>query len=177
MKLESSSKKDKIPLSQVKKFPYKTLNRMINKMREYLKKNEIVQDMFKEYGVDIEEIDYIPMMFGDLDVSAKTNRCVITFNYRLLCDGDWFKDFSYGTHEILHYLQQSTGKKATKSADDGEYLDNVYEREAFTKQVEYIDDQFGKEEAEKYVDNLLDHHDIKDKNKRDELESIFLEKV
>lgn len=171
------SEKEKIPLSQVKKLPYRSLNRMLKKMRDYLKDNEVVQRMFEEYKVDIEEIDYIPMMFGNLDVSAKTDHGVIIFNYKLLCDGDFFKDFSYGTHEITHWLQQCTGKKATKSSDDGNYLENPYEQEGFTNQVEYIADEFGKEEAEDYVENLLDHHEVDNKNKRDELESIFLEKV
>jgi hypothetical protein len=172
-----SKSEEKIPLSRVKKLPYKALNRMIKKMREYLKKNEVVQDMFKEYKVDISEIDFIPMMFGNLDVSAKTERGVIIFNYKLLCDGDFFKDFSYGTHEICHYLQQTTGNRPTKSSDDGDYLKNPYEQEAFTNQVEYIGDQFGQEEAEKYVDDLLEHHDVKSKDDKDELESILLAKV
>lgn len=171
------AKEEKIPLSQVKKLPYKSLNRMIKKMREYLKKSEVVQAMFKEYGVEIEEIDYIPMMFGNLEVSAKTDHGIIIYNYRLLTDGDFFKDFSYGVHEMTHWLQQTTGNKATKSSDDGNYLDNPYEREGFTNQVEYIADQFGKGEAEKYVDDLLDHHEVDSTKKRDELESIFLDKV
>src|SRR5208282_5759512 len=161
-----SSDKEKIPLSQVKKMPYKSLNRMIKKMREYLKQNDIVQKMFKDYGVNIAEIDYIPMMFGNLDVSAKTDHGVIIFNYRLLTDGDFFKDFSYGVHEMTHWLQQTTGDKPTQSADDGSYLDNPYEQEGFQNQVEYIANQFGEGEAENYVDDLLEHHEIDNKTER-----------
>jgi hypothetical protein len=173
----SSKEEEKIPLSVVKKLPYKSLNRMIKKMREYLKQNEVVQKMFKEYGVDIEEIDYIPMMFGNLEVSAKTNKGIITYNYKLLCDADWFKDFSYGVHEMTHYLQQTAGNKATQSSDDGNYLHNPYEQRAFSKQVEYIADQFGENEAEQYVDDLLEHHEVDDKKEKNKLESIFLKEV
>ena len=109
----SDDKEEKIPLSQVKKLPYKSLNRMIKKMREYLKQNQVVQDMFKEYKVDIAEIDFIPMMFGNLDVSAKTDHGIIIYNYKLLTDGDFFKDFSYGVHEMTHWLQQTTGSPVT----------------------------------------------------------------
>jgi hypothetical protein len=172
-----SSDKEKIPLSQVKKLPYKSLNRMIKKMREYLKHNETVQNMFKEYEVDISEIDFIPMMFGNLDVSAKTDHAIIIFSYKLLCDGDFFKDFSYGVHEMNHWLQQTTGKEATKSSDDGEYLENPFEQEAFTHQVEYISDQFGKDEAEKYVDDLLEHHDVDDKKEIEEKKELFMSKA
>ena len=173
----SSKSEEKIPLSQVKKLPYKSLNRMIKKMREYLKQNEVVQAMFKEYKVDIEEIDYIPMMFGNLDVSAKTDHGVIIYNYKLLTDGDWFKDFSYGVHEMTHWLQQTTGTKATKSSDDGSYLDNPYEQEGFQNQVQYIADQFGDAEAEQYVDDLLEHHEVESKKEVKEKKETLMAKV
>ena len=172
-----SKKEEKIPLSQVKKLPYKSLNRMIKKMREYLKQNEVVQKMFKEYDVDISEIDLIPMMFGNLDVSAKTDHGVIIFNYKLLTDGDFFKDFSYGVHEMTHWLQQTTGTKATKSSDDGSYLDNPYEQEGFQNQVEYIADQFGEGEAEQYVDDLLEHHEIENKKEVKDKKETLMAKV
>lgn len=172
-----AEKKEKIPLSVVKKLPYKTLNRMIKKMRAYLKDDGVVQEMFKEYGVDIAEIDFIPMRFGNLDVSAKTDHGVIIFNYKLLTDGDFFKDFSYGVHEITHWLQQTTGTKPTKSSDDGNYLDNPFEQEGFQNQVEYIADQFGEQEAENYVDDLLEHHDIDDKKEFKDKKEILLSKV
>lgn len=169
-----SKKDEKIPLSQVKKLPYKSLNRMIKKMREYLKQNEIVQKMFKDYDVDISELDYIPMMFGNLDVSAKTDHGIIIYNYKLLTDGDFFKDFSYGVHEMTHWLQQTTGNKATKSSDEGSYLDNPYEQEGFQNQVQYIADQFGPGEAEQYVDDLLEHHEVEsDKEVQDKKETLM----
>lgn len=171
------TKPEKIPLSQVKKLPYKSLNRMIKKMREYLKKNEVVQKMFKEYDVDIEEIDYIPMMFGNLDVSAKTDKGILIFNFKLLTDGDFFEDFSYGTHEVCHWLQQTTGTKATRSSDDGNYLKNPYEQEAFTKQISYISDQHGEDKAEEYVNDLLNHHEVEDKKEREKLEKTLLKEV
>jgi hypothetical protein len=76
-----ADKDKKLPLSAVKKLPYRSLNRMIKKMREYLKRDGVVQEMFKEYGVDLEEIDLIPMRFGNLDVSAKTDHGVIIYNF------------------------------------------------------------------------------------------------
>lgn len=173
----ASKSEEKIPLSQVKKLPYKALNRMIKKLREYLKQDGVVQAMFKEYGVDIEEIDYIPMMFGNIDVSAKTDHGVIIYNYKLLTDGDFFKDFSYGVHEMTHWLQQTTGEKATKSSDDEDYLDNPYEQEGFQNQIEYIAKQFGEEEAENYVDDLLDHHEVENKKEFDDKKETLMSKV
>ena len=175
--LVTTAKSERIPLSQVKKLPYATLNRMLKKMRQYLKNDGVVQEMFKEYGVDIEEIDLIPMKFGPLDVSAKTDHGILIFNYKLLTDGDFFKDFSYGVHEMTHWLQQTTGDKPTQSADDGEYLENPFEQEGFQNQIEYIANHDGDEEAENYVKDLLEHHEINDEEQHDELKAVLMEKV
>lgn len=169
--------KEKIPVEEIKKIPAKLLQKLINRLRSYLENNEIVQRMFEEYSVDIEEIHLIPMMFSDLDVSAKTDHGVIYYNYKLLSDGDFFKDFSYGVHEMTHWLQQTTGTKPTKSADDGEYLDNPYEIEGFQNQVEYIAEELGENKAEDYIDDLLDHHDVKNKKEKEEKKEELLAKV
>jgi hypothetical protein len=168
---------DKIDLEDVKKFHYSFFQRLLKKLRTYLKEDEVVQRMFKEYGADINEIDFIPMKFDDIDVSAKTDHGVIIYNYELLTDGDFFKDFSYGVHEITHYLQQTCGKKPTQSSDDGNYLDNPFEEEGFKNQIEYISKEFGEGEAEKYVEHLLDHHDVEDKSKREDKKEELMAQV
>jgi hypothetical protein len=169
-------KEQKLSVKQVKNFPYKTLNRLLKKMRAHLKQDEVMQKVFREYGVDIEEIDYIPMRFGNIDVSATTNHGVITFNWKLLCDGDFKKNYSYGVHEVTHVLQQTTGNKPTQSADDGDYLHNRHEQKGFSNQVEYIANTEGEKEAENYVEDLLDHHD-KDGKEAEQLKEVLLEKV
>ncbi len=168
---------EKWDIEDVKKLPYRSLERFIEKLREYLKKNEVVQKMFKEFDADINEIDFIPMKFGDIDVSAKTDHGVITYNYKLLTDGDFFKDFSYGVHEITHYLQQTCGKKPTQSADEGSYLDNPFEQEGFQYQIEYIAKEFGGSEANKYVEHLLDHHDVDDESEREDKKEELMAQV
>jgi hypothetical protein len=163
-------------IEQVKKIPPKTLLKLIERAKKYLKTNEVFQDMCKEYGVDTDIVYLIPIKFGDLDVSARTERGVITLNYKLLCDGDFFKDYHYLVHECEHYLQQCYGERSTKGADDGDYLSNSFEQEGFQRQLEYIDDEFGEDEAENYVNHLLDHHD-KDGKDRNELKEVLMEKV
>lgn len=164
-------------MSQVRKLPYRTLNRLLKKMRDHLKKDEVVQKMFKDYEVDIEEIDFIPMKFGKLDVSAKTDHGILIFNWKLLCDGDFLEDYSYGVHEITHWLQQTTGTKPTQSADDGSYLDNPYEQEGFQNQVEYIAKNEGEDKAEAYVDDLLEHHEVEDKKEFEDKKEILMSKA
>ncbi len=170
-----STKKDKI-IEKIKKLPYKELNKLIEKAKSYLKKDKTMKKIFKDYKVDINEIDYIPTYFDNLDVSAKTNHGVVILSYKLLVDKNFIKDYSYLVHEYTHWLQQTTGTKPTKGADDGDYLRNPFEQEGFQNQVEYIAEHEGEEEAEDYVDNLLDYHKVK-KQDKDELEAVFLEKV
>lgn len=170
-------KEEKIPLSDVKKLPFKSLMRFINKGKSFIKKDKVMIKTFKEYGVDINEIDFIPTYFKDLDVSAKTDHGIVYLNYKLLTDGDFFKDFSYLIHEYTHWLQQTTGNKPTQSSDDGSYLDNPAEQEGFQNQIDFISDHFGDEEANDYVDNLLDHHDITSKDEKDDKKEILMSKV
>lgn len=171
------SAKQKKSLKEIKKIPPHALLRLIDKAKKYLKQDEVMKNIFKEYNTDIAIIDYIPVTFSDLDVSAKTDHGIIYLSFTLLEDGDFFKDYSYLIHEITHFLQQTCNDKPTQSSDEGEYLDNKFEQEAFTNQVEYISDHFGENEAENYVDDLLEHHEIDNKKEKKEKKEIFLSKI
>lgn len=169
-------KSQKISLKEIKQLPPHALLRMINKAKKYLKKDQVWQDLCKENKVEVDIIDLIPTKFGNLDVNAKTDHGIIILNYKLLCDGNLHDDYSYLIHEYTHWFQQCLGDEPTQSADDGDYLSNKFEQEGFSNQVEYIANHEGKEEAEEYVDNLLDYHEVTD-DKKDELQAVFLEKV
>lgn len=153
--------------------PQKELRAKIEKVRDKIRNHDVVKDMFEEHDVDISEIDLIPMCFADIDVSARTDHGIIYFNTSLLDSEDAFDDDDhYMTHEITHFLQQTTGNKPTKGAEDGEYLDNEYEIEGFQNQLEYIADTQGDKEAEDYVAQVLEHHEYsgaKADDKREEL--------
>jgi hypothetical protein len=161
-------KQEKISLEEVKKIPPILLLRMINKAKNYLKKDETWQRICDEYNADADIIDLIPTTFADLEVSGKTDHGVVYLNYKLLCDGDFFEDYAYLIHEFSHFFQQAFGDKPTRGADDGEYLDNPYEIEGFQNQVEYMANELGEDEAEEYVDDLLDHHEIDGKKEKEE---------
>jgi hypothetical protein len=167
---------EKLSLKTVKNLPYKTLNRLINKAKKHLKTDDTWIKTCKEFDEDVDIIDFIPTKFGNLDVSAKTDHGVVILNWKLLCDGDFIKDYSYLIHEYTHYLQQTCGTKPTKGADDGDYLHNKFEQRGFQNQVVYIADNHGEDEAEEYVDELLEHHE-KDGQEADKLKDILLEKV
>lgn len=167
----------KFTLKQIKSMSPGSLLKLIQKAKNFLKKDKVWKKLCKEYNEEVDIIDYIPTMFGDLDVSAKTNHGIIIINYKLLLDGSFFKDYSYLIHEYTHWFQQCYGDKPTQGSNKGSYLDNPYEQEGFQYQIEYLANHFGEDEAENYVEGLLEHHDIKDKKKKDELESVLLEKI
>lgn len=164
-------------LKEAKQLPPTTLLRILKKMKNVLREDPVMQAVFKEYDVDIAELEYIPMTFKNLDVSAKCDHAVIYFNYSLLCDGNFEKNYSYAIHEITHYLQQTTGSRPTQSSDEGSYLHNKNEQEGFANQVKYIAKENGKEEAKEYVEDLLDHHEIEDKKEEKKLTDVLLNKV
>jgi hypothetical protein len=164
-------------IEEVKKMSPKTLLKIIERGKKYLKANDVYLKMCKDFDVDPNVIDIIPMKFGDINVSARTEKAVITFNYKLLCDGDFIKDYMYMLHEVNHYLRQCYDTKPSPGADDGDYLLNPAEQEAFQYQLKYIEDQEGKNKAEKYVNNLLDHHEVSDPKERKEKKEILLEKT
>lgn len=167
---------DKIPLSKIKKIPNASLLRMINKAKKHLKTDDVWIKICKEYNESPDIIDLIPTKFGNLDVSAKTDHGIVILNYSLLCDGDFYKDYSYLIHEYTHWFQQCYGTKPTQSSDNDNYLHNPSEQEGFANQVEYISKEFNVDEAEQYVDDLLKYHEVEKKEKKD-LKDILMDKV
>lgn len=149
----------------------KKLRPKIDEIRSLIKKHPVVQEMFRDHGVDLDEIDLIPMCFAKLPVSARTEHGIIYFNIKLLEDG-FDNDDHYMVHEITHFLQQTTGDKPTKGSDADNYLDNPAEVEGFQNQTEYLADTRSKEEAEKYVDQVLDHHEMDGKEREDKEEEL-----
>jgi hypothetical protein len=159
-----------INIEKIKALPKPYILKLIAQAKAYLKQNKVVQKMFKDYNVDISYLDYIPIGFKDLDVSAQTVRGCIYLNYKLLQTGDFKQALSYMVHEIEHVLDQITGTKPTQNTDkmnSEDYITSPEELNAFNIQIEFMEDEFGKNEADKYVNHLLDYHDIKGKKRKE----------
>jgi len=138
-------------------------------MKEQVKKDPVVVKKFEEYGIPIADIDKVHVEFCPLDVSAKTKDRKIYINEKMLAD-DGQDPTHYLVHELMHYLQQTSGK--TKSnADD--YLDKPTEQEAFEAQVDFKKRDESPEDAEEYVDGLLDYHDINGKERKEKKEELM----
>lgn len=149
----------------------KNLLKQIQTAKDRIKDNDVLKKMFKEYNVDLDELDLVPICFSDLDVSARTSHGCIYLNKDLI-DSDFDH---YLVHELSHYLQQSTGSKPTKGSDNDDYLDNKDEQEGFQNQTEYIAEEHGDHAAEKYIEKVLDHHDV-DKDERAEKKEKLLKR-
>lgn len=150
----------KVSLEQVKQLPHSKLSKALDRVKKRLKNNQVVKDMFKKFKIDLNELDFVPMCFADLDVSARTEHGIIYLNYSLLADGDFDKDDHYLTHELTHFCQQTTGDGPTKGSTDDNYLDNPAEQEGFKNQTEYLSETRGDDAAKNYVNKVLDHHDV-----------------
>lgn len=132
-----------------------------------LKEHHLVKEIFDKYDVDISYFDKIPISFKDLDVSAKAKNGHIYINSSFLEDGNILDDIHYIVHEVTHILQQITGSVTTKNeVKNKHYLDDPSEIEAFKNQIEFIDSYKNEDEADKYVDDLLDFHDFKGESRK-----------
>lgn len=158
------------PLKVLAKADYESI---IKEMRKRVKSDPVIVAKFKEYKVPLDNIDLVHIEFTDLDVSAKTKNKKIYLNRAMLNkDSEVGDPTAYLAHELIHYLQQSTGKVKTNNTDD--YLDQDNEVEAFKAQIDYKEKHEGKDEAEEYVDELLDYHKYKGK-KREKKEKELLD--
>jgi hypothetical protein len=176
-KLAFAAKKSKLALDEIKKIPPSSLLRLINQAKKTLIKDKVWKRICKEWKVSPEIINLIPTKFGDIDTSAKTDHGVVILSWQLLLSGDFSENYSYLLHEFSHFFQQGFSDEPTQSSNEGSYLHNTSEQEAFSNQVEYLSLHKGKDEAENYVDHLLDHHEIKKPKEKAELKEILLEKA
>lgn len=138
---------------------------IINKAKEETKQSKVYKDLCKEYKVKENTLDIVPITFKDLDVSATTNHGVIYLNSQLI-DSNIKKISSYIIHEFTHFLQQTMNDEPTKGSDSDDYLYDNDEVEGFKNQIDYVEDEFGLNEADKYVNQVLDHHDKSGKERK-----------
>lgn len=147
---------------------------IIKEMRERVKADPSVQKKFKEYGVSLDKIDKVSIEFADLDVSAKTKNKKIYLNRSMLKSDSEVKDPTpYVAHEIVHLLQQLTGKNMDKHNETDDYLEKETEEEAFKIQEDYIERTQGEDAAEEYIDGLLDYHDYNGKKRQKKKEDLM----
>jgi hypothetical protein len=148
--------------------------KLIHKYLKDIKDDKTTIDMFKKYDVDIDELFLIPICFkDDLDVSARTEHAVIYLNRKLLKNPDQISH--YLIHEICHVLQQTTSDGPIKGSTEDNYLDNPAEIEGFNNQTKHISETESPENAEIYIEKVLDHHSIDSEKERKERKDELLQ--
>lgn len=147
---------------------------IISEIRSHLLNDEMISEILDEYNLDRDFILGVPISFEDLDVSAKTVNAEIKLSNKLLK-----KSFDiilrYAVHEFVHAAQHATGKKELKTDKAEDYLDKETEIEAFQYQIKFDADNRGEEEAEEYVDELLEYHDIGDGERKEKKKELMEE--
>ncbi|KKK69937.1 hypothetical protein LCGC14_2929050, partial [marine sediment metagenome] len=129
-------------LKKLSKRSEKDVEKFIQEMRETVKNDPAVIEKFEEYGVSLDDIDIVHIEFCELDVSAKTKDKKIYINEKMLEDDGKVGDPThYVAHEIIHYLQQKTGKNVDDSKREKEYLDKYGERMVACSRVNHKRDR------------------------------------
>jgi len=139
---------------------------LINAIKHMLKSNDVVKRMFLDFGESVDILDSIPVEFADMKASAKTKGGKVFLNKKLLEDGDFSQDIHYIVHEANHWLQQKHNSvKDYDIDDDTDYLDLPFEVEAFRNQVKFMSEFYGEKDADDYVEELLDFHELAGKER------------
>lgn len=126
----------------------------------------------KEYGKDPSFVNDVNISFSpDIDVSAKTVNGEIFLNDKLFNE-NWENQMRYLQHELVHVLQQASGKVNGKTEKE-DYLDDKNEQEAFSTQIAYMCEHDTPEQIVNYIENLLDHHDIHGKERKEKAKKIL----
>lgn len=149
---------------------------LLGKIRKALIKDKIAKRICKEHSVSPSFLSGVSIRFEKMKPSAKTVDSEIILNNSLKT-----KSFDiimrYVIHEVTHAIQHAKNQNKKKLIDKNkDYLDKETEIEAFQNQIEYDSEQRGEREAVKYVEELLDYHNI-DGKKREEKKEELLEGV
>jgi hypothetical protein len=145
--------------------------KIIDKIKEKIKSSDTIKEIFKKEKKSLDLIDYMPMCFAPLEVSARTQHGIIYFNEKLRKHPEEIDH--YMVHEITHVLQQCFADGPTQGSTAKTYLDNPYEQEGFKNQTKFITEEDGPKAAKKYIDKVLEHHDVPEEEKEDKKDALL----
>jgi len=141
--------------------------KLIKQIKDELKNNDVAIEICKEYGFDSEIIDGVVIKFDDIKTSAETINGEMVLNNELIKE-EFEVMMRYPVHELVHVFQHMEREGSGGDPyENYEYLDRPDEREAFKAQIKYEKQERSEEEAEEYVDELLDYHEIPEPEKEE----------
>lgn len=146
----------------------------VDRIKETIKGEKAYKELCDEKDKPIDIIDKVKISFLPMDVSARTINGEIELNEELLNSPP--RDIlRYVVHEMTHVFQQIDGDVQEGSANKDNYLDDENEEEAFSFQLDFMEDYYDDDEIIQYLDDLLDHHNIFNKTERKEKKEELLE--
>jgi hypothetical protein len=145
----------------------------LSEIRKALMSDKVAKKICKEKGIGEWFLAGVPIKFDKIEQSAKTVDSYIILNKSLM-EKPFDIMMRYVIHELTHSIQhvQNFRKKDIRK-DNEDYLDKDTEVEAFKYQVEFDKENRGKGKAEKYVEDLLDYHDIKGEDRADKKDELL----
>jgi len=148
--------------------------KLFAEIRKHMKNSDIANEYLNEKKVGKWIFDAFPLDFDDIDVTAKTVNGTIYLSPKVM-EMNFDIVMRYVIHEFIHVLQhineeRDGDKKSDKNQD---YLDREDEIEAFQAQIEYDAQARGPKAVEKYVDDLLDFHEIEGKDKKEKKKTLL----
>lgn len=157
---------------RIEKFAKEKREERIKKLKELIKKEPEYIELCKEYNKPLSFINDIPISFSkDIDVSAKTVNEEIFLNDQLFFEPTE-KQLRYIIHEAVHCQQQSANE-VDFSNDKKDYLDDPNEQEAFGKQISFMLHEEKMPDIVEYIEKLLDHHNIKGKERKEKIKKLL----
>ena len=145
---------------------------LLSEVRSTLINDKIAKDLCKENNIKKEFLLGVPVSFSELDVSAKTIDGCIFLNKKLM-EKEFDILMRYVIHELVHAIQHCDKNSHQEKDEAEDYLDKETEVEAFVEQIKFDKENRGKNAAEEYVEELLDHHGIEGRKRESKKEELF----
>ena len=149
------------------------MNSALSKIRIALLNDKIAKKICKEKGMKESFLAGVNISFGKIKQSAKTVDSNIILNKNLL-EKPFDIMMRYVIHELTHsiqHIQNFEKRKEKKKKED--YLDKDTEIEAFKYQIEFDEENRGREKVDEYVEDLLDYHEITGKDRDDKKSELL----
>ena len=156
--------------------PLEKKTKMVAKLKDYLRADEVYKELCQEYNQDPDILDGIPVVFtNEIDVSAKTINAKVFLNSALL-DEKIELIARYLLHELTHCFQHMEKEGKKEKRKNKVYLNRPEEMEAFQYQIKFDAKKRSDKSVNKYVNDLLSYHDYPEKE-RPEKKKELMEKL
>ena len=170
-----SKKKNTQKKTTKKSYTLREVFKSLSDIQAALLNDEIAKDICEESDQPISILSAVPIMFEEMDVTAKTVNGKIMLNPALM-DEPFNILMRYVIHELVHVMQHIEGGSKKGNKEKGNYLDKKNEEDAFKRQIEFDFEHRPEGDIEEYIEGLFEYHEYPEE-KREEKEEDLKELV